>query len=247
MPPTVPRGSNHPDIDLAPFIDHTLLSAIATPEQVTQWCIEADRFQFAAVCVYPMHVRLCADLLNQKRPRVCTVIGFPSGATTSAVKLYEAQEAVENGATELDVMINLSWLKQGRTDELHREIATICEATGQVVKAILETSLLSPDEKRLAAEICLDSGVAFLKTSTGWVGGATVEDVTLLREVTRGRIGIKASGGIKTAEQALDLIVAGATRLGTSRGLDLLQQRDASPRRSSDPESDPESALEERS
>ncbi|MBD2101191.1 deoxyribose-phosphate aldolase [Leptolyngbya sp. FACHB-261] len=226
MPPTFESGTN-PDVDLAPFIDHTLLSATATPDQVRAWCEQADRYRFAAVCVFPSYVRLCAELLNQKRPKVCTVIGFPSGASTSAVKLYEAQEAVENGATELDVVINLSWLKQGQTDAVHRELASICEATGQTVKAILETNLLEPEEKRVAAEICLDAGVAFLKTNTGWAGGATVEDVRLLREVTRGRIGIKASGGIKTAEQALALIGAGATRLGTSRSLELLNQREA--------------------
>lgn len=212
--------------DIAPLIDHTLLIPTATPEQVEQWCNEADRFQFAAVCIYPAYVRQAAELLRGKDPKVCTVIGFPSGATTSAVKLYEAQEAVENGATELDVVINLSWLKAGKTEELHREIAEICEETGQTVKAILETSLLTDAEKRLAAEICMEAGVAFLKTSTGWNGGATVADVQLLKEVTKERVGIKASGGIHTVDHALDLVMAGAIRLGTSRGVDLIRQRD---------------------
>lgn len=220
---TVP---SYPDIDIASFIDHALLSPTATPQQVEQWCEDADRFNFAAVCVYPGYVRQAKRLLHNRRPQVCTVIGFPHGATTSAVKLYEAQEATENGATELDVVLNLGWLKAGNTDELHREIAEICEETGQTIKAILETALLTDAEKRMAAEICMDAGVTFLKTSTGLYAGATVSDVRLLKELTKGQVGIKASGGIRTLEQALDLIVAGATRLGTSRGPDLVRQQD---------------------
>lgn len=219
-------AANQPDIDIAPFIEHALLIPTATPEQVQQWCEEAERYKFATVCVYPVHVRQAVELLHNQKPKVCAVIGFPSGATTSTVKLYEAQEAVENGAEELDVVINLGWLKARKTNQLHREIAEICSETGKIVKAILETALLTEAEKRLAAEICMDAGVAFLKTSTGWSTGATVADVKLLREVTRGNIGIKASGGIRTLEQALDLIVAGATRLGTSKGPDLIRQRD---------------------
>lgn len=218
--------ADYPEIDIAPFVEHTLLNPVATREQVEQWCAEADRFRFATVCVYPTYVPLCVELLQNKSPKVCTVIGFPTGATTSAVKLYEAQEAVENGATELDVVINLGWLKAGKVEAVHREIAEICEETGQTVKAILETTQLTEAEKRLAAEICMDAGVSFVKTSTGWYGGATVADVQLLKEVTRERVGIKASGGIRTLEQALDLIIAGATRLGTSRGADLIRQRD---------------------
>ncbi|MBR8838966.1 MAG: deoxyribose-phosphate aldolase [Stigonema ocellatum SAG 48.90 = DSM 106950] len=219
-------AADYPDIDIAPFIDHTLLIQTATSELVEKWCEEADRFNFAAVCVYPAYVRLAAELLQNKKPKVCTVIGFPSGATTSATKLYEAQEAVENGATELDVVINLGWLKAGNTEAMYREIAEICEETGQTVKVILETNLLTDAEKRQAAEIFIDAGAAFLKTSTGWNGGATVADVSLLKEIARERIGIKASGGIHTLHQALDLILAGATRLGTSRSIDLLRQRD---------------------
>lgn len=218
--------AHYPDIDIAPFIDHALLHPAATPAQVEQWCEEADRFHFAAVCVYPNYVRRAAELLHGKNPKVCTVIGFPTGATTSAVKLYEAQEAAENGATELDVVINLSWLKVGKTDELHREMAEICEETGQPVKAIIETAQLTDAEKRLAAEICMDAGVAFLKTNTGWYGGVTLADVRLIKEIARDRVGIKASGGIRTSEQALELILAGATRLGTSRGLEIIRERD---------------------
>ncbi|MGP1383073.1 MAG: deoxyribose-phosphate aldolase [Thainema sp.] len=214
------------EIDIAPFIDHALLIPTATPEQVEQCCAESERFRFAAVCVLPAHVQQAATLLHGKAPKVCTVIGFPLGASTSATKLYEAQEAVEYGAAELDVVINLGWVKAGLADKVHREIAEICDATGVVVKAILETTLLTPPEKQLAAELCLDAGVSFLKTSTGWYGGATIADVRFLYDLTKGRIGIKASGGIRTYQQATDLILAGATRLGTSRGPDLIRSRD---------------------
>lgn len=210
-------------IDLASYIDHTLLAPAATATHICQLCDEADRYGFATVCVYPVHVSAAVERLHNKSPKVCSVIGFPSGATTPATKLYEAQEAAENGATELDVVINLGWLKAGETRQLHKEIATIVELTGQSVKAILETTLLSASEKRLAAEVCLDAGVRYLKTSTGWQGGATVEDVKLLRETAGERIGIKASGGIRTAQQAIALIEAGATRLGTSQGLAILK------------------------
>ncbi|HEY9796972.1 MAG TPA: deoxyribose-phosphate aldolase [Leptolyngbyaceae cyanobacterium] len=218
--------TDYPDIDIAPLIDHALLNPAATPEQLEKCCQEADRFQFATVCVYPVYVKQAAELLRGKNPKVCTVIGFPTGATTPATKLYEAQEAVDNGATELDVVIHLGGLKAGKTTELYREIAQICDETGQTVKVILETALLTDAEKQLAAEICMDAGVQFIKTSTGWNGGATVADVQLLKKMTRGQIGIKASGGIRTIKQALDLVVAGATRLGTSRGPDLLRQHD---------------------
>jgi len=156
---------------------------------------------------------------------VVTVIGFPTGATTTACKLYEAQEAKENGAVELDVVINLGWLKEGKSEKVYQEIASICDETGLVVKAILETTRLTDTEKRIAAEICLDAGVAFLKTSTGWFGGATVEDVKLLHDITKGKIQIKASGGIRDLPTAIALINAGATRLGTSQGLELIKQQ----------------------
>ncbi len=212
------------EIDIAPYIDHALLVPGATTEQVAQCCTAAERYHFPAVCVYPIAVRQAGELLHDKKTKVCTVIGFPTGATTSGAKLYEAMEAVDNGATELDVVINLSWLKEGKSELLYQEIAQICDETGVTVKAVLETTLLNNTEKRLAAEICMDAGVAFLKTSTGWFGGATVEDVRLLRQITKGQVGIKASGGIRTLNGAIALIEAGATRLGTSRGVDLIRQ-----------------------
>lgn len=213
------------EIDLATYIDHTLLKPSAIPEEVNQICQEAWQYNFPAVCVYPTMVKQARERLHDQQPNVGTVIGFPTGAVTSTIKLYEAQEAVENGATELDVVINLSWVKSAETGKIYREMAQICEETGQAVKAILETTVLTDKEKKLAAEICLDAGVAYLKTSTGWFGGATVEDVKLLKEITKGQIGIKASGGISTYENAIALIQAGATRLGTSRGVDLLRQQ----------------------
>jgi len=219
-------AADYPNIDIAPLIDHALLSPTATLEQVEQWCEQADRFHFAAVCLYPAYVKRAAELLYKKSPQVCTVIGFPSGGTTSSVKLYEAKEAVDNGASELDVVINLGWLKAGKTEEVHREIATICEEAGQPVKVIIEVGLLTDQEKQIAAEIAMDAGAAFLKTNTGFYGGATVEDVKFLKQITKERIGIKASGGIRTFSQAMDLVLAGATRLGTSRSMDLLHERD---------------------
>jgi deoxyribose-phosphate aldolase len=216
------------DINIAEYIDHALLDPSATPEQVEVCCNQADQYQFAAVCVYPSAVKQARELLQGKKVKVCTVIGFPTGATTSNVKLYEAQEAVENGADELDVMINLGWLKAGKSEDLYREIAEICSETGKTVKAILETNVLTNTEKRLVAEICLDAGVAYLKTCTGWFGGATLEDVQLLHKVTQGRAGIKASGGIRTIEAARELIKAGATRLGTSRGIALVMEQNES-------------------
>jgi deoxyribose-phosphate aldolase len=212
------------EVELAPLIDHTLLTPWATSEQVRKWCEEVDRYGFAAVCVAPCHVREAVALLHQKKTEICTVIGFPTGAQTTATKLYEAQEAAENGATELDVVINLGWLKAGRVDELHNEIAMICEETGLVIKAILETNVLSEAEIQIAAEICMEAGARYLKTCTGWQGGATIDAVRQLNEIVKGRVGIKASGGIRTAQQAYNLVLAGATRLGTSHGVTILTE-----------------------
>lgn len=216
------------DINIADYIDHALLNPMATAKDLEVCCHQAIQHNFPAVCVYPNRVKQAAEILYNHKVKVATVIGFPTGATTSSVKLYEAQEAVENGAVELDVVINLGWLKAGESELVYQEMATICEETGQPVKAILETTCLTDTEKRLAAEICLDAGVSFLKTSTGWFGGATVADVKLLHQISKGRIGIKASGGIRTLEQAIALINAGAIRLGTSRGVDLVRQQQES-------------------
>ncbi|MGK7939843.1 MAG: deoxyribose-phosphate aldolase [Crocosphaera sp.] len=212
-------------IDIATYIDHSLLKPTATPEEIENCCYEAQHFGFPTVCVYPSFVSQAVKLLHGQKIAVCTVVGFPTGANTSAVKLYEAQEATENGATELDIMINLGLLKAGDAEAIYNEISAICEATGQTIKVILETSLLTDTEKRLAAEICMDAGANYLKTSSGWFGGATVSDVRYLHQIAEGRVGIKASGGIKTLDQAYALIEAGATRLGTSHGVSLVQSQ----------------------
>jgi deoxyribose-phosphate aldolase len=211
-------------MEVARTIDHTLLLPTATTQQVDEWCAAADRYHFASVCVNPYQVRRAVERLRGSQTKVSTVIGFPLGTHQPEVKLYEAQMAVDQGAVELEVRINTGFLKDRQTDALHTEIAQIVEATRVPIKAILETALLSDEEKRLAGEICIDAGVQFLKTSTGWTSGATVEDVRLLWEISQGKIGIKASGGIRTLEKALLLLQAGASRLGTSYGLDIMQE-----------------------
>ena len=218
--------ANRPKVDLADFIEHTLLDPFATPDRLEQLCHEADRYRFPMVCVFPTWVPKAVDLLHRSSTQVCTVIGFPTGAQTSATKQFEAQEAIEAGADGLDLVINLGWLRAGHLDAVHREVAEICDLSPKPVKAILEMTKLTPQEKTTAAEICMDAGVAYLKTSTGWFGGATVEDIKLLSEIACDRVGIKASGGIRTYEQALDLIQAGATRLGTSRGVELIKMQE---------------------
>ena len=214
-------------LDLAPYIDQALLDPTATPEDLKLACAQAEYHRFAALCVYPSAVTRAVELLRGKPVAVCAVIGFPCGASTPASKLYEAQEATEAGATELDVVINQGWLKAGLTNDVYQDLAQICEVTGQTVKAILEMSRLTETEKHLAVDICLDAGASYLKTSTGWFGGATVADVQFLSRLTQGRVGIKASGGIRSLAQAIALIEAGATRLGTSQGVTLLQQQQA--------------------
>lgn len=214
-----------PEIDISPFIDHSLLTITATLEEASKFCTDADKFRFPSVCVYPYYVKQISEFLHTKHPKASTVIGFPTGLTTGNTKLYEAQEAADNGASELDVMINLSHIKTGQTNKIYREIAEICEETGKTVKAILEMALLTEAEKRLVTEILMDAGAAFIVTNTGWYGGATVADVQLLKEITKNNLGIKAAGGIKTYEQAANLVLAGATRLGTSRGLELIYQQ----------------------
>jgi len=216
------------EIDISQYIDHALLKTTATPQEIEQCCWQAQQYNFHAVCVYPVAVKQAKEILYGKKTKICTVIGFPTGATTSAVKLYEALEAVENGAVELDMVMNLGWLKTGNSEAVYGEIAKIREETQATIKVIIETNLLDNAEKELAAQICLDAGAAYIKTNSGWFGGAKVEDVRLLFEITKGQIGIKASGGIRSIDGAIELIEAGATRLGTSRGVDLILQRDRS-------------------
>jgi deoxyribose-phosphate aldolase len=213
-----------PPIDPASYIEHTLLDNTAVPSQVEQLCAEAVRYKFHSVCVAPCFVKQAREILYRESPLVCTVIGFPTGTHTSSVKLFEAQEAIANGAQELDVMLNLGLVKAGDSEALYQEIAPICEHCDIPVKAILEMPLLTPEELNLAVEVCLSAGVAYLKTCTGWRGSATVEQVRLLGDRTRGKCGIKASGGIRTLAQCWELITAGANRLGTSRGVSIMQE-----------------------
>ncbi len=212
------------EVDIAPAIDHTLLTPVATLEQVDAWCVAAEQYRFQTVCVNPCHVKRAVERLHSSKVKVSTVIGFPLGTSTPEAKLYEAQMAVDQGAVELDLKVNLTLLKDQLLDALHAEVAQIVEDTQVPIKAILETSLLSDEEKRVLGNICIDAGVAFLKTSTGWTQGATSEDVRLLWDLSQGKVEVKASGGIRTVEQALDLLKAGATRLGTSYGIDIIKQ-----------------------
>ncbi|WP_159788163.1 deoxyribose-phosphate aldolase [Sodalinema gerasimenkoae] len=214
------------DLDIAPLIDHSLLNPCAGDQLVRQWCAEADRFGFASVCIYPSRVHLARECLQGKTPKVSTVIGFPTGATTSTSKLHEALEAVEQGASELDVVINLGWAKEQKTNLIYDELASICEESNVTVKAILETNLLTHEELKLVSKIAIDAGVQFLKTCTGWNGGVQLEHVKQLKEIAKGQVAIKASAGIRTYADAIALIQAGATRLGTSYSVQLLQPTD---------------------
>ncbi|AEG16274.1 Deoxyribose-phosphate aldolase [Desulfofundulus kuznetsovii DSM 6115] len=213
---------------LAAMIDHTLLKPTATTRDIRQLCIEAMAEGFAAVCVNPAHVAYAAKILAGSRVAVCTVIGFPLGATTPSVKKKEAEEAVRNGAREVDMVINIGALKEGNYDLVVADIRGVVEAVtallpGGLVKVIIETGYLNHGEKITACRLVRQAGAHYVKTSTGFgPGGATVEDVRLLRENLPLEMGVKASGGIRTTGQALALIEAGAGRLGTSAGPALL-------------------------
>ncbi|MDK2887387.1 MAG: deoxyribose-phosphate aldolase [Thermoanaerobacter sp.] len=213
---------------LAAMIDHTLLKPTATTRDIRQLCIEAMAEGFAAVCVNPAHVAYAAKILAGSRVAVCTVIGFPLGATTPSVKKKEAEEAVRNGAREVDMVINIGALKEGNYDLVVADIRGVVEAVtallpGGLVKVIIETGYLNHGEKITACRLVRQAGAHYVKTSTGFgPGGATVEDVKLLRENLPPEMGVKASGGIRTTGQALALIEAGAARLGTSAGQALL-------------------------
>lgn len=207
---------------IAGLIDHTLLAPEATPGQIETLCIEAVRFGFYAVCVNPCHLGQAARLLAGEKPVPITVVGFPLGASLARAKAYEAAEAIALGAREIDMVMNLGWLKAGDREAVIRDIAAVVRAvTPLPVKVILETCLLSDEEKTLACRLAHDAGAAFVKTSTGFAkAGANVEDVRLLRrcadELSGGVMGVKASGGIKSLAQAQALVEAGASRIGAS-------------------------------
>ncbi len=207
---------------ITPLIDHTLLKPEATETQVRTLCAEAVDFGFASVCVNPWYVPLVAELLAGSSVRACTVIGFPLGANRSDTKAHEARLAAAEGATELDMVINVGALKSGDDNTVREDIRGVVEAGSPtaLVKVILETALLSPDEIARACCLARDAGAAFVKTSTGFgPGGATIEDVALMRRTVGRMMGVKASGGIGTRQDAAAMIAAGATRIGASAGV----------------------------
>lgn len=214
-------------MDIARYIDHTLLKADATPAQIEQLCAEAREYTFATVCVNPLYVRLAARLLAGSDSAVCTVAGFPLGTTTSEVKVFEAEQAIASGATEIDMVIAIGLLKAGELDAVREEIrrvAEACHAANAICKVIIETALLSDDEKVAASQLVIEAGADFVKTSTGFsTAGATIADVALMKRTVGERARIKAAGGVRTLADAMAMIEAGANRIGTSGGVALVQ------------------------
>lgn len=213
-------------LSLPKMIDHTLLKQDATKSQIVKLVQEARQYQFASVCVNPTWVKVAADLLKDEQDvNVCTVIGFPLGATTTETKVYEAKLAVEHGAREIDMVINISALKDQNDVFVEQDIRAVVQAVASqaIVKVIIETCLLTDEEKVRACRLAKKAGAHFVKTSTGFsTGGATIEDVKLMREIVGSRIGVKASGGIRDIETAKAMIEAGATRIGTSSGVAII-------------------------
>jgi len=215
------------DVNLAGMIDHTLLKPDATQQEVAQLCFEARKYNFASVCVNPTWVSLCAQLLQGSSAKVCTVIGFPLGATSPEVKAFETQTAIQHGATEIDMVINIGALKARDLDLVARDIRGVVEvahARNIIVKVIIETALLDDEEKTIACLLSKEADADFVKTSTGFAGGgATVHDVELMRRTVGPEMGVKASGGVRTFEDAESMIKAGATRIGASAGVKIIQ------------------------
>ena len=212
-------------INLAGFIDHTLLKPEATADDIAVLCAEARRYNFAAVCVNSVYVKIACRHLRGCDVRVCAVVGFPLGAATAAVKAFEAGEAVAEGAAEIDMVIHVGALKGGAIDYTKEEIAAVVRAArGRPVKVIIETGLLSDADKIAACRAAKESGAHFVKTSTGFGPcGAAASDIRLMRDTVGPAMGIKASGGIRTREAALEMIAAGATRIGTSSGIAIIK------------------------
>lgn len=214
--------------ELAHFIDHTLLKPEATIQQISQLCHEALLYHFASVCVNPTHVKLAAQLLKNSDVKVCTVIGFPLGATSTQAKVFETEQALNDGATEIDMVINIGALKGGEDQLVEQDIANVVHMShsrGALCKVIIETALLTGEEKVRACRLAKKAGADFVKTSTGFSsGGATIEDVALMRQTVGPGVGVKASGGIKSLVDAQNMIAAGATRLGASAGVKIVQE-----------------------
>ncbi len=213
---------------LAHMIDHTLLKPEATQDQIAQLCYEARKYSFASVCVNPANVKLCAQLLKGSSVPVCVVVGFPLGATSTEAKVFEAQQAIRDGATEVDMVINVGALKSRDYELVERDVASAaraCHASNAILKVIIEAALLTDEEKVIACQLAKVAGADFVKTSTGFgPGGATVEDVALMRRVVGPRIGVKAAGGIRTYADAQKMIAAGASRIGASAGVKIVQE-----------------------
>ena len=212
--------------DLAPLIDHTLLKAEATAAQVEVLCAEARQYSFASVCVNPVWVPLASSLLAGSTVRTCTVVGFPLGASATQAKAFEAEMALRDGAQEVDMVLALGPVKSGQWDRVARDLRALRAAVPApaVLKVILETCLLNDEEKVRACKLVVESGAHFVKTSTGFsTAGATIADVKLMRETVGPKFGVKASGGVRDAQTALAMIEAGATRLGTSSGIAIVQ------------------------
>lgn len=212
---------------IAGLIDHTALKPDTTREQIEVLCKEAIEYDFASVCVNPCYVKLCGELLKDYRIKVCTVIGFPLGATTTAAKVAEAEEAVKNGATEVDMVINVGAIKSGDFDLAKSDVAAVVQAVKgkALVKVILETCLLTEDEKVRCCNICKEAGADFVKTSTGFsTGGATVEDIKLMRSIVKPSLGVKASGGIRDYKTAKAMVDAGASRIGASASIAIVSE-----------------------
>ncbi len=219
------RASDVPT-DLAHYIDHTLLRPDAVAGDIDQLCSEAREYRFAAVCVNPTWVRRASESLRGTDVAVASVVGFPFGATPSDIKAFEARRAIRDGASEIDMVINIGALKSGMQAEVREDIARVadaCHEAGALCKVIIETALLSDEEKVVACHLASQAKADFVKTSTGYAkGGATVFDVALMRETVGPRMGVKASGGIRTAEDVQDMIAAGATRIGASAGVKIV-------------------------
>lgn len=223
------RGVNAADVptDIAGYIDHTLLKPEATPAEIEKLCKEAREYHFAAVCVNPPFVKQCADLLRGSGVQVATVVGFPLGAHTTATKVFETEQACVDGATEIDMVINVGALKAKRDAVVRDDIRAVVEAAhraGALVKVIIEAALLTDEEKIRASRLSKEAGADFVKTSTGFgPGGATAHDVALMRETVGPNLGVKAAGGIRDYAQAQEMIHAGATRIGASAGVKIVQ------------------------
>mgnify|MGYP005835680563 CR=1 FL=1 len=221
-----------PKYELAHWIDHTFLKPDATAEQITKICQEAVQYGFASVCVNPTWVPLVYKLLRGRKPKVCTVVGFPLGATFPEVKGTETRLAVERGADEIDMVINIGALKSGDYELVEKDIRAVVRAAGRrLVKVILETCLLTDEEKVKGSVIAQRAGANFVKTSTGFSsGGATVKDVALMRKVVGPQMGVKASGGVRTYEEACKMVEAGATRIGASASVAIVGNGQSEPR-----------------